>query len=226
MAFRYSSSRIDRLLEYNKNLERQLDLLQLNERVIEKNLEELGSLLCVSDRIEQYSICRLTEMALFCVGNYANNNCVTEVGDFLMNPRLILVHIKGCTRPVIKERYTPLSVQFKDRGAENYSVGEWLRHNTMTEIVKKPILPYLLELLEIHNCQKAYIDSVKKRVNDIVDLLTHLSIYSRMNIEAWKSTLEEDDRKMMERLFYKFDYKIFNDFGKKIQKCSDYCVAV
>lgn len=165
-------------------------------------------------------------MALFCAGNYANNNCITEVGDFLINPRLILVHIKGQARPVIKERYTPLSVQFKDRGSEHYSVGEWLKHNTMTEIVKKPILPYLLELLEINNCPKAYIDSVKKRVNAIVDLLTHLCIPSRMNVEEWKSSLEEDDRAMMERLFFEFDYAIFDDFGKKIQKYSEHCVAV
>lgn len=226
MAFRYSSSRIDRLLEYNKNLEKLVDLLQLNERVIEENLGELETLLSVSDRIEQYSICRLTELALFCVGNYANNNCVTEVGDFLINPRLILIYIKGRSRPVIKERYTPLSVQFKDRASENYSVGEWLKHNTITEIVKKPILPHLLELLEINNCQKTYIDSVKQRVNAIVDLLTHLSTYSRMNIEAWKSSLEEEDRIMMEKLFFKFDCRIFNDFGKKIQKYSAHCVAV
>ena len=226
MPFRCSSSRIDRLLEYNKNLEKQLDLLQLNESVIEENLEELESLLSVSDRIEQYSICRLTELALFCAGNYANNNCVTEVGDFLINPRLILVHIKGRTQPVIKERYTPLPVQFKDWASENYSVGEWLKHNTITEIVKKPILPHLLEVLEINNCHKTYIDSVKQRVNGIIDLLTHLSTYSRMNIEAWKSSLEEDDRIMMEKLSFKFDYRIFNDFGKKIQKYSEHCVAV
>ena len=226
MVFRYSSSRIDRLLEYNKNLDKQLDLLQLNERVIEENLEELESLLSVSDPIEQYSICRLTEVALFCAGNYANNNCATEVGDFLINPRLIHVHIKGRAIPVVKERYTPLSVQFKDWETENYSVGEWLKHNTMTEIVKKPILPYLSELLEINNCQKAYIDSVKHRMNAIVDLLAHLSLYSRMNIDEWQSLLEEDDRIMMERLLYKFDYKMFNDFGKRIQKYSEYCVAV
>ena len=226
MTYSYSSSRIDRLLEFNNNLERQMDLLQLNERVIEEHLEELESILSVSDRIEKYSICRLTEMALFCAGNYANNNCITEVGDFLINPRLILVHIKGRARPVIKERYTPLSVQFKDRESENCSVYEWLMHNTMTEIVKKPLLPYLLELLKLNNCQKAYIDSVKNRMNAIADLLTHLCIPSGMNVDKWKSSLEEDDRAMMEKLFYQFDYRIFYDFGEKIKRCSEYCVAV
>ncbi len=216
----HSYDRIDRLIEYNENLEKQMDLIQLNERVIESNLEDLESILTVSDSIEKYSLCRLTELTLSCVENYSNNYCITEVGDFLINPRLILVHVRGEARPVIKERHTRLSDQFKDRACENCPVTEWLRLNTMTETVKKPILPHLLDLLKKNCCPEEYITSVKKRMNSIIDLLSHLhmgGIHREMNIEAWKSSLGENDRIMLAELFLKFDTTVFDALGEKIR---------
>lgn len=215
----YNSDRIDRLIKYNEKLEGRMDIIRFNENVIESDIEELESILSVSDRLEQYTLCRLTEMTLFCVGNYANNNCITEVGDFMINPRLILVHIKGESKPVIKERYTPLSVQFKDRETENCSVAEWLSRNTIIETVKKPILPYLLELLEKNACSRKYMESVKEQMNLIVDLLGHLSMVfpvGEINGGDWKSLLEKDDRLMIERLLYEFNPAVFNGLGEKI----------
>ncbi len=219
------SFRIDRFLAFNALLERQMDLLQLNERVIESHLEELESMIsvsapCVSNPIGKYSLCRLAELTLFCVGNYANNNCTTQVGDFMINPRLILVHIKGEPRPVIKKRHTRLSEQFKEYACKNCTVAEWLSFNTMTEIVKKPILPHLLDLLKDNDCAYAYIQSVKKRMNSILDLLSHLhmaNIPGHMDVEQWTARLPENDRAMMKSLFFKFDFSVFNVLGEKIR---------
>lgn len=221
----YDSFRIDRLLEFNERLERQMDLLQLNESVIESHLEELESMMSesaptVSHPIEKYSLCRLTELTLFCIGNYANNNCTAEVGDFMINPRLILVHIKGEPRPVVKKRHTRLSEQFKEYACKNCPVAEWLAFNTMTEIVKKPILPHLLDLLEDNDCPKAYIQTVKKRMNSILDLLSHLymaNIPGHLDVEQWKARLHKNDRAMMKSLFFKFDFSVFNALGEKIR---------
>ena len=215
------SERINRLIDYNKNLEKQMDLIQLNESFLESKLEELESILSASDSIERYSLVRLTELTLFCVGNYANNNCITGVGNFMINPRLILVHIKGEPFPVKKERHTPFSVQFKDKGTEHCSVVEWLKLNTMIETVKEPILPHLLNLLEKTGCTREYIDSVRKQMNMIVELISHLSmarIPKETNIEDWKSSLEKNDRIIMEDLFYQFDTTVFHDSGEKIRR--------
>jgi hypothetical protein len=216
----YDSTRINRLIRYNIELDQQMDLIQLNESFLESKLEELESILSVSDSIERYTLLRLTELTLFCVGNYANNNCITEVGDFMINPRLILVHIKGEPFPVKKERHTPFSVQFKNRCTEQYSVAEWLKFNTMIETVKEPILPHLLNLLEKNYFCENYIDSVRKQMNRIVELISYLSmarIPKESNIKDWKSSLEKTDRIMMEGLFYRFDTTVFYELGEKIR---------
>ncbi len=217
----HDSDRINRLIRYNKELEKQMDLIHLNESFLESKLEELESILSASDSIERYSLSRLTELTLFCAGNYANNNYITEVGNLMINPRLILVHIKGEQFPVKKERYTPLSIQFENRGTENCSVFDWLKFNTIIETVKEPILTHLLNLLEKTGCSREYIDSVKKQMNMIVELLSYLSmarIPKGTNIEDWKSSLEKNDRRMMEDLFYRFDTTVFFDLGEKISR--------
>ena len=215
------SDRINRLVRYNKDLDEHMDLIQLNESFFESRLEELEPMLSASDSIGRLSLIRLTELTLFCVGNYANNNCITEVGDFIINPRLILVHIEGEAFPVKKERHARLSVQFKDRATENCSVVEWFKLNAMIETVKEPILPHLLKLLEKTGCSMAYINSVRKQMNMIIELLSYLSmarIPKEINIEDWKSSLEKNDRMMMEDLFYQFDITIFQDSGDKIYR--------
>ena len=214
------TDRINGLVKFNKNLDEHMDLLQLNEDLIESKLEELESLLSKYDRIEKYSLIRLTEMALLCAGNYANNNCITEVGDFIFNPRLIHIHIKGEPVPVTKERHTRLTVQFKDRATENCSVPEWFKLNTLLETVKKPLLPHLLNLLEQAHCCRKYIISVEKRINMLIENLSYLSmanIPKGTNIEEWKNTLEDADRIMMENLFFQFDPRIYYELGEKIQ---------
>ena len=215
------SDRINKLIKFNKELEEQMDLIKLNESFLESKLEELESILSASDSIERYSLGRLTELTLFCVGNYANNNCITEVGDFMINPRLILVHIKGKRFPVKKKRHERFTVQFKNRGTEHCSVVEWLKLNTMIETVKEPILPHLLNLLEKNGCSGKYLDSVRKQMNMIVELISYLSmarIPKETNIEDWKSSLEKNDRIMMENLFYLFDTTVFYDLGEKIRR--------
>lgn len=219
--YSHDSRRINRLIRYNKDLEEHMDLIQLNESFLESKLEELESILSASDSIEKYSLARLTELALFCAGNYANNNCITEVGDFMINARLILVHIKGEQFPVKKKRHTPFSVQFRNRGTEHCSAVEWLKLNTMIETVKKPILPHLLNLLEKNSCSRDYIESVKIQMNKIVELISYLSmarIPKEKNIQDWKSSLEKNDRIMMEDLFYQFDPTVFYNLGEKIRR--------
>ncbi len=217
----HDSDRIKRLIRYNKDLDEQMSLIHLNESFLESKLEELEGFLSVSDSIARYSLARLTELTLFCVGNYANNNCITEVGDFMINPRLILVHIKGEQIPIKKERHTRFSVQFKSKETEYCSVVEWLELNTMIETVKEPILTYLINLLEKNGCSGEYIASVRKRMNMIVELISYLSmarIPKETNMIDWKSSLEENDRIMIEDLFFRFDTTVFYELGEKIRR--------
>lgn len=213
------SDRVKMLIRYNAELDEKADLTQLNERFLESKLEKLESLLKTFDTIEISTLKRLTELTLLCAGNYANNSCFSEVGDLMVNPRLILVHIKGNSFPVKKERHTPLTIQFKDKGTSRCSVMEWLKHNTLLETVKEPLLPYLVTLLEQNKCTE-YVESVKKQMSRIVDVVSHLSTADRPGkrpIRGVNTSPLNDDNAFMEPFFYQFDKRVFNNLGDKIR---------
>ncbi|MCP3933490.1 MAG: hypothetical protein GY705_30845 [Bacteroidetes bacterium] len=58
-------------------------------------------------------------------------------------------------------------------------------------------------------------------MNKIVELISYLSmarVPKETNINDWKSSLEKNDRIMMEDLFYRFDTTVFYDLGEKISR--------
>jgi hypothetical protein len=211
--------RIRKLLRYNKELEKQADLTQLNENFLELKLEELESILSASDSIEKFTLARLTELALICAANYAKNGCIAEVGDLFFNPRLILIHIKGESGPVIKERHTPLTVQFGSRGLSRAEVVNWLRHNTMIETVKEPILPVLLNLLETNGCSDAYLESVRERMSMVTSVTTQWPVSAaqkKMDGSDGIASILKNGRKSLEKYFHGLDKTAFDDLGEKI----------
>jgi hypothetical protein len=171
-------SRNDALLRFNERLEEEASLIRLNEAFLESKLEELERLSSSQERLLWLILARLTELTLICAGNYAEGGCVTEVGDLLFNPRQILVHIRGQQHPVVKERHTPLTVQFQHMAKTRNGVVDWLKDNTILETVKKPILPHLVDLLEKNHSAsaEAYLASVRQRSVRIAELTGRLSI--------------------------------------------------
>lgn len=209
------------LLRYNTALQEQGQLIRLNEGFLESKLEELTSISPVSGPLETLILARLTELALICAGNYADNGCIGEFGDLMFNPRLIHVHIRGKLFPVKKERHTGLTVQFKHQGQSRGSVIEWLKSNTTLETVKEPILPLLVDLLEKRGCARPYLESVRDRISRAVTLTCRLAasrIPEGMGVDTWISSLRETDRRRMEELLCRFDNKIFNDLNEVISR--------
>lgn len=214
------TSRIRMLFRYNNELEKQVSLIQLNERFLDEKLEELERISSCSDMIEGLTLARLTELALMCAGNYANNGHITEVGDLILNPRLILVHIKGEPFPTEKERHTRMTVQFKDKCMSHGDIMEWLKNNTMVQTVKEPILPHLIALLEKNGNFYEYLESVRERLSGIVTLISQLSgsrIPEPMSVMEWISSLEHHDRMFMETMLYTLDKTVFDDLGCMIR---------
>lgn len=217
--YSHGTKRIRMFLKFNKELERQADLIRLNESFLAEKLEELECILSVSDTIERYTLARLTELALLCAGNYANNGCIAEAGDLIFNPRLILVHIKGEHHPVKKKRHVPLTVQFKSKGVSRLDVVDWLKYNTIVETVKKPILPHLVDLLEKSGWSDSYLEFVRERISLIVSLTSRLSVSGMpdyMDIDNRISEPGENDRMLMVKLLCRFDKTVFHDLGDKI----------
>jgi len=209
------------LIRFNEDLERHAAPTRLNERFLESRVEALEGADCDPGPIHALTLARLIELTLLCAGSYADNGCPAEVGDLLFNPRLILVHIRGRERPVIKERHTPLTVQFAREADSRDDVIAWLRSNTFLETVKKPLLPHLTERFETcHAHPETYLDSVRERTTRVVEVTGWLSsagIPHERDLHEWIARLSDSDREMLERRLCRFGRSTFDAQGREIR---------
>ena len=84
---------------------------------------------------------RLTEAALLCAGNYADNCEYEAAGDFLVNPREILVHRRGDGRSTTKNRHGRLSEQFGLEGVERHRFNETILGRRVPGDHQTPVAP-------------------------------------------------------------------------------------
>lgn len=221
-AGRAGSSDRETLLRFNEELERDALPTRLNERFLEARVESLEGASCDPGPVYTLTLARLIELTLLCAGSYADNGRPAEVGDLLFNPRLILVHIRGRETPVIKERHTPLTVQFAHEADTQAGVVAWLRSHTFLETVKRPLLPHLVEQLE--RCEAhpgTYLASVRERTTRIVEVTGWLSsagIPRERDLHEWLAALSDGDREMVERRRCRFDRSTFEAQGREIRR--------
>ncbi|MFO7666709.1 MAG: hypothetical protein R6V76_08830 [Desulfobacterales bacterium] len=164
------------LLDYNLCLN-DCFAYELNEKFIESKIDEIDEFQD-SGFIYQLTQARITELALICAGNYADNFEFTAAGDLLVNPRSIRIHIEGIKKPVNKNRHLALTDQFNSVAKTQTGIINWLSKNTHPEIIKKPLLPDLYERLKSAGIISVqYLDSVYQRMNKIADVIGFLSAY-------------------------------------------------
>jgi hypothetical protein len=205
------------LLEFNSDLERNAHLSRLNEKFLEQKMGEIDGHNPMCGALYECTRVRLHELLLLCAANYANNCEYAAMGDLMFNPRLILVHVRGCHQPVVKERHTPLTEQFQDVAGTASEMRIWLRDETTLEIKRKPLIPHSYELL--YNASfipQSYIDSARDRAVQIADLsafLCSMEFNERMNLEAWLRRASQSDRDMVESRLLRLDWKKFRKFG-------------
>ena len=208
------------LLEFNRDLDRNAKLSRLNEEYLEQKMEELDEPVPVCRDVYEHTRARLHELLLLCAANYANNCEYAAVGDLMFNPRLAVVHVRGRHKPVIKERYTPLSEQFRDWAANPREVLVWLKEQTTIDIKKKPLIPHSYEILE--RCgfvSREYLDSLRDRAVQIADLSAFLcsrGFEERLELDAWLRSASRSDRALMESRLIRLDWRGFQKLGSLI----------
>jgi len=212
-------SDLERILLYNERLEKAANLTGLNEPFLEEVLEELENAFSYLGRPYWLSFARLTELALLCAGNYADNGFASGVGDLLFNPRLILVRIPG-EAPVIKERHTPLTMQFRHKSSTRQGVIEWLKRWTTLETIKPALLPYMhFKLGQSGFIAEGHLSSIMERMHKIADT-TALLLTGNMRSEAethkWLNGACDSDRKMIKVRLCGFDTRIFDALGADV----------
>jgi hypothetical protein len=114
---------------------------------------------------------RLAEMALLCAGHYADCGETGAAGDLLLNPRRVLVYLRGAPGPLLKERHRPLSDQFNPGGLSLPDFAAWFRDNAMTHIAEPALLKAFRSRLEGCGRMAAYLEGFKARLSRVADVM-------------------------------------------------------
>ncbi len=219
--FRQPAAYAEPLLRLNALLDAAILPYEINEGRIENWMSTLEGFTGKTGTIYWLLWIRLTEAALLCAGNYADNFEFTAAGDLLVNPRSIRIHIDGVREPVNKKRHLALTDQFNPVAKTQAGITRWLSKNTHPEIIRKPLLPDLCERLESAGVVSVkYLDSVYRRMNKIADVIGFLSAYhlsdSQMLYKKLHSVNAESD--FIRSNLCNFNCDIFFGLGHEILK--------
>jgi hypothetical protein len=218
----YSETIARNLADFNYSLEQALSVISLNEKFLEQKIDELEEIGPINGELHCLTFARLNELALICAGNYADNFEFAAAGDLLVNPRLILVHIKNRIRPVIKKRHSRLTDQFRNVAGTRGEVIQWLKKETLLEIKKAPLLPYLYESLKKSGClSQEYLHSIDKRmkkITDVIVLLCSLNLSNIQDFHQWLQHTTQSEREFIKARLCQFDTRTFYDLGHDIRQ--------
>ena len=203
--------------------------MPLNESDLVQLLEEFNDIPGRFTTLHGLTLARVMELALYCAGNYADGCEFEAVGDLLVTPRQVDIHVRGEAYPVLKKRHGRISAQLAGFIGNETPVG-WLKHNTWPIIRKQALLPDLYEALTASGllaCE--YLQSIEARMCQIADTVTFLSAWQIGNIIDLHKKLEissPETRDFVASNLCRFDLTVFHDIGNdigRIQKGASRC---
>lgn len=210
------------LVRLNRKLENNASIARLNEDLMETWIQELEALPFPRHAHYWLTFARLMELALLCAGNYADNAEFEAAGDLLVNPRLIRIHLRGRREPVIKSRHLPLSEHFREVGNTRIDVIEWLKRNTIVEIVRKPILLHCYESMKESGYLSpeylASVDGKMKKIADAIALLACLHTSPCSGPETVSNPVQSRDRDIIAEGLCRFDTSAFFGLGEEFSR--------
>ncbi|MFZ7112249.1 MAG: hypothetical protein ACOWYE_11245 [Desulfatiglandales bacterium] len=209
------------LSTFNEDLEAKCKLHALNEHVLVSALNELDEIHPFHEELYWLTLARINELALICAGNYADCCELALAGDLLVNPRLILVHVRGKRFPVLKDRHMALTEQFKSVGETKGEIIDWLKRHALVEIKTEALLPQLFERLwRSGRISEWYLESISERGTRIADLSGLLGCGRFRDGTAlieWLRNAGEGERELLESKLCRFDPGLFFQLGQDIR---------
>jgi len=207
------------ILYFNFILDKKSKYFSLNESALEDLIEQLDNLVFYRDLSYWLTLARINELALLCTENYANNGELGLVGDFLLNPRLILIHVRGQKRPIVKKRHMALTEQFGSVAETVQGVIQWLKTETVLEMKLEALLPDLEHKMEKSGYfSQAYFESLNKRIIKITELTGFLSsggINDNVDLYQWAKKAGQADRELLESKLCRCNLDRFFELGRQ-----------
>jgi hypothetical protein len=205
----------------NAELERTVSALLMTEKSIESCWSQARRLKADSPSYWLLLV-RLTEAALLCAGNYADNCEYEAAGDFLVNPREILVHRRGDGRSTAKNRHGRLSEQFGLEGVAGPNSMKAFAASVCLEIAKPPLLAHMTQVLKkSERISPEYLQRLEEGQRRIADALAYLAAWRVSDsAELWRRLQESSVREKVfaESNFCRFDAQVFHRVGADLRR--------
>lgn len=209
-------------MEFNAVLDREARPENLNEGFLARKLDELDGLDAGRGAPYWLTLARITELALICAGTYADNGELAAVGDLLVNPRLIVIHVRGLSEPLVKDRRVCMARQLRHLVPTADGVVEWLKGNTWVEIRKEPLLPHLYQRLEQPGLlASSYLESVERRMKRVADVIAFLAAWNLpegCDVGARLLSLPGQEAKFVGENLCHFGWTLFVGLGEKVRR--------
>jgi len=216
---------LEMILNFNQMMEEKAAVHKLNEEVLVHLLNLLDEAVFVQGSLYWLSLARINELAIICAGNYAENCEFVLVGDLLINPRLILIHVRGRHHPIVKKRHTPLTEQFSHMAVSREGVIDWLKKQTIVETRQQALLPHLLgRMKDSETFHESHVISIESRLKQVADLTGYLACQrfeNQSSVVKWLRKASPVDRDMVESRFCRFDFKRFCLMGEDIKRIAN-----
>lgn len=147
----------------------------VNENHIETLLEMLEGPDNDDSAVYWLLIARLAELGLVCAGHYADNCEFGAVGDLLVNPRRVEIHLPGISEPFIKHRHGRLSDQLRQWPQLASRDMIEIKREAQPVITKPAILPHVYETMrQSGQFNAVYLTRMTTRMQKIADTVGFL----------------------------------------------------
>ena len=211
------------LAAYNQVLTGQADPARINEKFLEDKISELNLMDHWPGPAFWLTMARITELTLYCAGNYADSGELRAVGDLLFNPRQVLVHVRGQDQALVKDRHRPLTEQFSHMAADRAGVIEWLKKQTKLEISRPPLLPELFRNMTesgfLSDEYLADVDDRMKKIADVAGLVASCPCPPHLDFTEYLARSSPSARSYLESRLCGFNLETFHRLGLEVKVC-------
>jgi len=212
---------LESIVRINAEVEHEVASRLMNEKVIEKCWSRARRL---EGGCPGYWLlmARLAEAALLCAGNYADNCEYEAAGDFLVNPREIVVRSRGDGHSTAKQRHGRLSAQFGLEGVEGHNCMKSFSAGIRLEITKPPLLPHMTRVLKESGCiSHSFTHRLEECQGRIADTLAFLAAWRIFDsAELWRRLKASSprERAFAESHLCRFDAQVFQLIGADVRR--------
>ncbi len=218
----------DAIFAINGDLEQTGSPLLLTEKTVERCWSRTMQL--EGDGTSRWLLLiRLAEAALLCAGNYADSCEFRTAGDFLVNPREIVIRSRCGGHATIKKRHGRVSDQLGPAWAGQLESAQRFSAGVDLEITRPPLLPLMTRTLkESGRVAPLFIRRLEEGQRRIADALAFLAGWRIIDsIDLWRrmQASSASERAFVESCLCRFDTQVFYRIGDELQRSltrSDY----